>query len=285
MRLQRKILVPVDVNAISKQQFDMAITLGRSYNSEIIVISVLPDYILKDNIKMIVTQAVIDSLNKVTESLKKEGVSTREPVIAYGKPEDRILHIAEKENVNFILIGSGNKGKSEQFKLGITAGKLLRLSDIPVWVADSNNKAGLTNILCPVDFSDTSNRALENAILLSRDFKASLRILAVYEPFTNSSARLSLDEEKENRYRLKQFEQDVDQFIKGLNLDEINYEVDIQQGFPHEIILRTTKEFSHDLLVMGTNGRTGLNRNIMGSVTEKVTREIPCSFVTTKGPQ
>lgn len=285
MRLQNKILLPVDVNAISKYQIDTAIALGRSFNSEIIVMTVFPDNVLKENLKMIVNQAITDSLNKVIETIRKEGVDTKEPVIVYGKPEDEILRMAAEESVNLILIGSGNKGKSEKFKLGITAGKLLRLSDIPVWVTNMNDKFRLTNILCPIDFSDTSRRALENAILLSGSFKASLRILAVFEPFTNTSVRLNLDEEKENRYRLKQFEHEVNQFIKEYNLDGINHEVDIQHGFPHKIILRTIEEYRHDLLVMGTNGRSGLNRYIMGSVTEMVTREMPCSFVTTKGRQ
>jgi nucleotide-binding universal stress UspA family protein len=282
MRLQKKILMPVDVTAISKQQLDTAIVLAQLNNSEIIVMSVLSDTDLKDDVKTIVEKAITDSLIKVIETLKKEGVKTKGPVIAYGKPEDRILHMALEENVNLILISSGNKAKSEKFKLGTTAGKLLRLSDIPVWVANSNDEFRFTNILCPVDFSDTSKRALKNAILLSKDFKATLRILAVYEPFVNTSARLSLDEEQENYYRLKRFEKEMDLFIKHFNLDGINHQVDIQHGIPHEIILHTIEEYSHDLLVMGTNGRTGLNRLIMGSITEKVTREMPCSFVTTK---
>lgn len=282
MRLQKKVLMAVDVAAISKQQIDTAIVLGQLYNSEIIVMSVLSDTDLSDDLKTIVVQAITDSLNKIRETLKKERVHTKEPVIAYGRPEDEILKMAIEENVNLILISSGSKGKSEKFKLGTTAGKLLRLSDMPVWVANLNDAIGFKNIICPVDFSDTSKRALENAIILAKDFKAALRILAVYEPFSNASARLNLDEEKENFYRLQKFEQEKDQFIKKFNLDGIDYKVDIQHGIPHEIILHTIEKYNHDLLVMGTNGRTGLNRLIMGSITEKVTREMPCSFITTK---
>ena len=65
---------------------------------------------------------------------------------------------------------------------------------MPVWVANLNDDIGFKNIICPVDFSDTSKRALENAIILAKDFKAALRILAVYEPFSNASARLNLDD-------------------------------------------------------------------------------------------
>jgi nucleotide-binding universal stress UspA family protein len=241
------------------------------------------DAALNEDVKMIVVQAVTDSLNKVIETLKKEGVKIKGPVIAYGKPEVRILKMAIEESVNLILISSGDKGKNEKYKLGTTAGKLLRLSDIPVWVANSNDEFRLTSILCPVDFSDTSKRALDNAVLLSKDFNAPLGIIAVYEPFINTSARLSLDAEQENYHRLKRFEHEMDQFLKEFNFDGIDHKVDIQHGIPHEIILNTIEEYSHDLLVMGTNGRTGLNRLIMGSITEKVTREMPCSFLTTKG--
>ncbi len=284
MRLQKKILLPVDITAISKQQLDLAIVLAQLNKSEIIVMSVLSDTVLNDEVKTIVVLAITDSLNKVIEILKKAGVKTKGPVIAYGKPEDKILNMALEERVNLILVSSGNKSKSEKFKLGTTAGKLLRLSDIPVWVANSNDEIGLTNILCPVDFSDASKCALKNAILLAKDFKATLRILAVYEPFTNNSPRLNLDEKTENLYRLKRFEHEMNQFLKEFNLEGINHKVDVQHGIPHEIILHTVKKYSHDLLVMGTNGRTGLNRLVMGSITEKVTREMPCSFVTTKRP-
>ncbi|MCF6297779.1 MAG: universal stress protein [Flavobacteriaceae bacterium] len=282
MKLLEKILMPIDVNTDYKEQLNTAIKIARSYNSEIIVIYVLSEEIVHNDIKEIVTNAIYESLNKVKETFKKERIIAREPVVEYGKPIDKILQIAIEENVNLILAGSGSKGKNEKFKLGINADKLIRLSDKPVWVVKSNEKTKLTNILCPVDFSEPSSRALKNAILLSRKFKASLRILGVYEPFANTSPRLKIDQEKENAYRLNQIEKEMNQFIKRFDLNGIDYKTDIQAGVASETILLTIKEYGHDLLVMGTNGRSGLNRLIMGSITEKVTREMPCSFVTTK---
>ena len=282
MKLLEKILVPIDVNIDFKEQLNTAIKIARPYNSEIIVMYVLSEEIVHNDIKEIVINAISENLNKVKEILKKEGILIKEPSIVFGNPVDKILQSAINENVNLILIGSGIIDKKEKFRLGINADKLIRLSDKPVWVVKSNEETKLTNILCPVDFSDPSRRALKNAIFLSKKFKATLRILGVYKPFVSTSLRLKVDTEEENAYRLGLIEKEMKQFVKEFDLDGINHVIDIQAGIAHENILHTIKEYGHDLLVMGTNGRSGLNRIVMGSVTEKVTREMPCSFVTTK---
>jgi nucleotide-binding universal stress UspA family protein len=274
--------VPIDVNIDYKEQLNTAIKIARSYNSEIIVMYVLSEEIVHNDIKELVINAISESLNKVKETLKKEGILIKEPSIVFGNPVDEILQASISENVNLILIGSGIIDEKEKFRLGINADKLIRLSDKPVWVVKSNEETKLTNILCPVDFSDPSRRALKNAIILSRKFKANLRILGVYKPFVSTSLRLNVDTEEENAYRLGMIEKEMKQFVKEFDLDGIDHVIDIQAGVAHENILNTIKEYGHDLLVMGTNGRSGLNRIVMGSVTEKVTREMPCSFVTTK---
>jgi nucleotide-binding universal stress UspA family protein len=282
MKLLEKILLPIDISTDFGEQLNVAIELSRTFNSEIIIIYVLSEEGLHDNIKEFVIQAITDSLNNVREAFRKEGIIVREPIIENGKPVEKIIEMSVKENVNLILAGSGNKGIKEKYQLGITAEKLIRLSDKPVWIVKSNEKTKLKNILCPVDFSGPSIRALKNAILLSKKFKANLRILSVYQPYTNTSSRARINEEKENANLLKQTEEKMSLLVKEFDLDGLNYEIDIQAGSTHERILHTIKKYGHDLLVIGTNGRSGLNRFLMGSITEKVTREMPCSFVTTK---
>jgi nucleotide-binding universal stress UspA family protein len=58
----------------------------------------------------------------------------------------------------------------------------------------------------------------------------------------------------------------------------------LQAGEPVEEILRVAREYSCDLIVMGTHGRTGLSRLLMGSVAEAVVRTASCPVVTIKGP-
>jgi nucleotide-binding universal stress UspA family protein len=284
MKLFEKILVPVDVNADSKAQLKAAIKIARSYNSEIITMYVAPEEVEQYEIKDIVINAITDSLKTIKKTFIKARITTREPLLKYGKPVDKILEVATRENVNLILVGSGMKGKREKYKLGITTERLINMSDIPVWVVKSKQKTDCKNILCPVDCSAPSERALNNAILLSARFQSDLTILAVYEPIMYISPRIKVDIEEENSKRLELFEDEMKHFISQFHFKGIKYKTVIQTGKAEEKILQTIKENAHDLLIMGTNGRSGLSRLIMGSITEKVTREVPCSFITTKVP-
>lgn len=281
MKLLDKILVPIDVNIDSTEQLNTAIKIAKLCNSEIFILYVLPEEGLKDAIKDLVINTATEALNKIKNIFKKEGITVSEPIIKYGKPVENILKIANKENVNLILTGSGSKEK-EKFKRGFTAEKLMRQSEKPVWVSKSDKENKLQNILCPVDISNPAKYALKTAILLSKFFNAKLTILSVYEQYESFSPRLRVDVEEENSIRLKQFEVEMEEFIKEFDLTGINHHIDLKAGSAHVEILKAIKENDHDLLVMGTHGRSGIKRFVMGSVTEKVTREVPCSFITTK---
>lgn len=281
MKLLEKILVAVDVNTNVSEQIEVAIHIARSYNSQIIIVYVIPKEVLHPDISDIVTKAVNKSLLDIKESLKNAGVDVADTIIENGKPSERILQASIDHDVNLILAGSGGSNNNN-FKLGITAEKLIQISDKPVWIVKEGGKIKFSNILCPVDFSDPSRRALKNAILLTRNFNSKLRILNAYKPFTNISPRIQVDMEKENADLLLQHEAYMDEFLREFDLNDIDYQVDVKPGSVHEIILDTIKKYDHDLLIMGTNGRSGFNRFMMGSVTERVTREMPCSFVTTK---
>ncbi|MFD1616116.1 universal stress protein [Gelatiniphilus marinus] len=282
MKLLEKILVPIDVNIDSKEQIDTAIKIANLGNSEVIILHVLPEEGLDPAIRHVVTGNVSDALNEIQELFKKEGLKVSKQVIENGNAVNHILKIADKEAVNLILMGSGSKEKKEEFKRGSTTEKVMRQSNIPVWVVKSDKTNKLDHILCPVDFSKHSVYALNNAILLAKFFNASLTILGVYEKFSSLSVRFKDEAEKENAKRLKDIETELDTFIKDFDLQDVNYSIKIKDGLAHEQILRTIKEDNYDLLIMGTHGRSGLNRFVMGSVTEKVTRKVPCSFITTR---
>ena len=274
--------MPVDVSKSFDIQVNAAIEIAKEFHSAVGMIYVLPDTVLHDDIKTLVLKSINELLDKAKEAFEKQGIVTLNPIVEIGEPVDKILQKANEGKYNLILVSSGEKGEKEQFKLGINAEKLIRLSDIPVWVVKSNQKPKITNILCPVDFSDPAGRALKNAILLSNNFEAKLRILGVYEPINIVSPRLSVDLKLENANLLKQFEKKMDEFLNGFDLKGVDYKKEIQTGSAHQEILHAIDEYGCDLLVIGTNGRTGFSRIMMGSVTEKVTREVPCSFITTK---
>lgn len=274
--------MPVDVNISYSEQLDLAIKIATEYHSEILVMYVLPVTEVHPEIKSMLIKSVNETLGNVVDAIKAKGISCMKPLVINGNPTEKILQTATNERASLILLGSGNKSEKEEFRLGTTAEKLVCLSDAPVWVAKRLQKTEIKNILCPVDFSEPSKRALKHAILLSNNFKSTLIILGVYEPFFTASRKVIVDQETENKKRLEQIQQKMDDFLSEFSMNRIQHKIDIVAGIPHEKILQAIKKYSSDLLVMGTNGRSGISRFIMGSVTEKVIRELPCSFVTTK---
>lgn len=281
MKLLEKILMPIDVSIDSTEQINTAIKIANLTDSEISIMSVLPEINLNDNVQGYLVEKTKKALSEIKDILTKEGITVNEPFIKYGKPiDDIIIKTAIKDRIDLILTGSGSTDEKEKLKRGTTAEKLMRQSEKPVWVAKSDKENRLENILCPVDFSEPSKFALNNAILLSKVFNANLTILGVYEIYTNLSSRFKVDTEEENANRLKEMEDKMEDFLKDFDLGGVNEEVIIRGGDAHIEILNAIEEKHHDLLIMGTHGRSGFNRFVMGSVTEKVTREVPCSFIT-----
>lgn len=108
MKLLEKILVPIDINIDSKEQINTAIKIAKLSDSEIFILYVLPEEGLKGAIKDLVFSSATKALDKIKNVFVKEGITVCEPVIKYGKPVDKILKMAAKEDVNLILTGSGS---------------------------------------------------------------------------------------------------------------------------------------------------------------------------------
>ena len=107
-----------------------------------------------------------------------------ETAISSDIPFDQILRHADRHDANVIIMGAGEKSDDDPFRLGITAEKVLRKASKPVWMVKPDAVMQITNILCPVDCSEPSTRALANAIRLARSFQAELTVLHVIRPLT-----------------------------------------------------------------------------------------------------
>jgi nucleotide-binding universal stress UspA family protein len=133
-------------------------------------------------------------------------------------------------------------------------------------------------ILYPTDFSPYSNQAYFHAITLAESHKASLTILFVHSP-SQGTPDSSSGVVEDRAYWRNQLEQ-----IRPTNPDIAVNHVFLQ-GDPAAEIINYAAGAGSDLIVMGTHGRTGLERLLLGSVAEKVMREAPCSVLVVKLPK
>ena len=133
-------------------------------------------------------------------------------------------------------------------------------------------------ILFPTDFSQLSDNALQHATTLARETGATLVILHVEEPPIAYGGG-------EMYYGIP--DPDQDEMRRMLNEirptdPSVHFEHRMVMGDPAGEIVKIADEEHVDMIVMGTHGRTGLSRVLMGSVAESVVRRASCPVLTFK---
>ena len=140
------------------------------------------------------------------------------------------------------------------------------------------------SILCPVDFSDASRKAVQYAREFSASMGSSVYLLNVVEPrpmavdITLNYVPLEEDLEKAAKADLEVV---LQQFLSvGLKA-----ECSVEIGNPSDVILEKSGELHANLVIMGSHGKTGLSRFIMGSVAETVVRKANCPVLIVKAEE
>lgn len=144
----------------------------------------------------------------------------------------------------------------------------------------------IQKILFPTDFSDNSNYAFDYALDLAKKFGARLYILHVIHELIDTTGfyvpNISLDQLQTDL--VKGAEEMMDRFIKEKMGDFKEYETMNIIGLPHIEVMNVARDKGIDMIVMGTHGRTGIDRVLFGSTAEKVVKKAPCPVLTVRHP-
>jgi nucleotide-binding universal stress UspA family protein len=135
----------------------------------------------------------------------------------------------------------------------------------------------IQRILYPTDFSSYSNQAYFHAIALAEAHGASLTVLFVYHPELSPVPDSAGDVDPREYWR-EQLEQ-IHPLDPTIPVNHI-----LLEGDPATQIVRYASDAGMNLIVMGTHGRTGYERLLMGSVAERVLSEATCSVLVVKMP-
>ena len=134
-------------------------------------------------------------------------------------------------------------------------------------------------ILFATDFSPASTVAFNVAAALARDYRARVIAVHVIEPvrvgFSEYGSYIGPEEEKGHAMEM------LSAIVAPS--PRVMLERRLLEGDPAEMIAEAAADANADLIVMGTHGRTGLTRLVMGSVAEEVLRHAPCPVLTIRG--
>lgn len=138
----------------------------------------------------------------------------------------------------------------------------------------------IKTILVPYDFSRHACRALDAAWTLARTAGAKVVLLHVMQPSPVAFGAMMIPPPGPDAGFVNRVRADLEA-IKPPGPD-IAVEHRLEQGDAVGHIVRTARELPADIIVMGTHGRTGLKRLLLGSVAEGVLRKAPCPVLSVK---
>ncbi len=144
-------------------------------------------------------------------------------------------------------------------------------------------------IMVPSDLSIRSLEALKYAVNIARRYDGELTLLHIVEEFMSKEEMVMLrvsptnfmDAQKQVAIAAKEI---MEKNIEQIGASDVKHNIILRQGKPYKEIIKTAQELEMDLLVITTNGRTGINEKILGSTAEHIIRycNIPVLTIRTK---
>jgi nucleotide-binding universal stress UspA family protein len=144
----------------------------------------------------------------------------------------------------------------------------------------------IRRILCPVDFSDASHHALDHAVMIAGWYRARLTALHVRNPaFLIEPPILFAEMGDVPLATLEDIEARLHEWLAPARAAGIDCDVMAAEGNrPAVAIAEHATSLAADVMVLGTHGRSGFERLMLGSVTEKVVRSVACPVITVPPP-
>jgi len=178
-------------------------------------------------------------------------------------PVDMIHDIVEEENIDLVLVGSTGAGNVRRWLVGSTAEKLAKDIPRPLWVASDHRP--MRRILCPLDPTRVSARAMVWAWSLSKRFGAELHVLHAWEPGSSESMEAA--------------HQAFDAFLDASGVRGDIADIHFHVASAADFICEQTATLNADLIVIGNKRRQGVSAVVMGSTATRVLQKMPASVL------
>jgi len=203
--------------------------------------------------------------------------------VEWGRPFKRITEYAANHDIDLIVMGTHGRSGLRRLVLGSVAEKVLRATSVPVvMVPPAATIEGVDveyrEFLVPTDGSEAAETAIDWGLTLADIYDG-----MIHSVYAVDTARFAGEGEMIGVYNaLEQTgEAALDSVRQQAREASIDVSATIGTGSPARVIRSYTEDHDIDLIVMGTHGRSGVERYLIGSITESVVRhaEVPVCCV------
>jgi nucleotide-binding universal stress UspA family protein/uncharacterized membrane protein YfcA len=210
-----------------------------------------------------------EHLDGIREQALATGVACETHLI-HGQTVDReIVELAERLNVDLIVMGRRGRRGLARMMLGHATAQVIGMAHCNVMVIPRAAHVEGRHIVLATDGSRFADAAAITAVGMASFCKARVAVVSV----------MSTGSGPDNRAEAEQVVQRVVDHMRGAGIDA---EGMVLEGRPDEMIIAVAKERNADLIVTGSHGRTGLERILLGSTTERILNDASCAVLVVK---
>ena len=194
-----------------------------------------------------------------------------------GTPSSVILEYVAEEDVDLVAMGTHGRTGLARFVLGSVTEHVLRASPVPTLATRAGDEEPPTlpyrNVLVPTDGSECASGAVDHALAIASATGATAHVINVYSDDVYSQ---TLDEVPPSDYvdtLERSGEEATEAVAERFEAAGVDVETAVLEGRASDEILSYAEETDIDAVIMGTHGRSGLDRFLLGSTTERVIRQ------------
>ncbi|HUE77566.1 MAG TPA: universal stress protein [Longimicrobiales bacterium] len=289
--MSNAILVPVDGSSFAEHALPYALGIARRTAATLHVGLVHVRYHLASPSYPLVAELEAQDaaelerdrvyLDELVERLRPSGVRVR-PMLLHGQVVPSLTGFIEEHGIGLVVMTTHGRGGLQRAWLGSTADGLLRNVDIPLLLvrpSDGTREIGagsdhvFRHVLAALDGGDTAEAALREAVELGVVGRAAVTLAHVVQPALTAFAPYVEPGAADLEIRDLRLKRRLASLSREEWLWDRRIEVELELDyFPAQSLLEMAERRDADLIVLGTHGRGGLSRMILGSVADKVIR-------------
>jgi nucleotide-binding universal stress UspA family protein len=279
----KKILVAIDGSETSIHALKESFKLATNEKSWITVVAVVPSY--QGDLDTMAVGSLMEAMRKPAEDALTEAkkIASEEralikAVIEEGETHERVLDLAEAENCDLIVMGRRGLRRFERALVGSATARVIGYSHRDVLVIPRDTSVGWKKVLVATDGSKHSAIAVDHAINFAKSYGGELKVLSVVDmpdELYGEAPELVDDLVKKSRAFAEKAQEQAE-------ANGVSAEIFVREAEAYKAITDLAAEEKVEIIVMGSHGRTGLKRLLMGSVTEKVIGHAPCPVLVVK---
>lgn len=286
-----QILFPTDGSDGATIAFDHVLDIAAENDATVHILNVADT--TQDSVLQIQGD-VIDVLEQEGEQIVRDaadraqqrGVASVTEVFQ-GEPYSTIIDYAESRDIVLVTMPTHGRRGLERFLLGSTTERVVRRTDVPVLTIRPDVDISVTHpyrdILVPTDGSDCATEAVTTGANMVTADETTLHLLSVIDI-------ASLGADVRSHIQFSALEESAEEILdeatavsKDAGVESISEAVEYGASI-HKVILSYIENHDIDLVVVGTHGRTGFDRYVLGGVTEKLVRTSPIPVLTVREP-